>query len=236
VCLSAQQAVACVLKVQVHDFPPYSYVQDGIWQGNRVILSQRLADKLNCDIEYLNVPFGRALMLMEEGKLDIIFNLTKTSSRHNTMLFIAPHQLEVLVVGVHTDYPQWLQLNSIKELQEFPGHIALTKGSYVGPLLEKMRTDPKFAQKFIEVADRRAKNELVLKGRAQAVIEDKDYLKYAIENFSDYQHIVITPLMLSEAPVYMALSRKSPLFTRHEEFTQAVIELQKSGLWPSISD
>lgn len=223
-----------MMKVQVHEFPPYSYLQGTEWQGSRVVLSQRLAEKLNCRIEYLEVPFGRALMLVEEGKLDFIFNLTKTPARINSMLFLAPHHLEVLVVGVHKSYPEWLQLSTLTELQKFPGRIALTTGSYLGQAFEKMRVDPEFADKFIEVADRRAKNELVLKGRAQGVIEERDYLRYAIENFPNYQNIMITPLVLSEAPVYLALSRKSPFFQRNEEINQAIIELQKAGLWPII--
>lgn len=225
---------ACVIKVQVNEFPPYSYFQDQAWQGSRVVLSERLAAKLNCQVQYLEVPFGRALMLIEQGKLDLIFNLTKTDSRNQTMLFLAPHQLEVLVVGVHKSYPEWLGLNSLAELQQFPGRIALTTGSYLGIAVEKIRHNPKYAQNFIDVADRRAKNELVLKGRAQAVIEERDYLRYAIEIFPNYQNLVIAPLVLSETPVYLALSRKSALFGRHEEISQAIIELQKAGLWPTI--
>jgi polar amino acid transport system substrate-binding protein len=224
------------MKVQVNEFPPYSYFQDQAWQGSRVVLSQRLAAKLNCQIEYLDVPFGRALLLIEQGKLDFIFNLTKTEARNKTMLFLAPHQLEVLVLGVLKSYPEWLQLQSLAELLQFPGRIALTTGSYLGPVMENVRVSPEYADKFIDVADRRAKNELVLKGRAQAVIEERDYLQYAIENFPDYQNLVITPLILSESPVYLAFSRKSPLFHRHEEISQAIIELQKAGLWPNIVD
>lgn len=224
------------MKVQVNEFPPYSYFQDQAWQGSRVVLSQRLAAKLNCQIEYLDVPFGRALLLIEQGKLDFIFNLTKTEARNKTMLFLAPHQLEVLVLGVLKSYPEWLQLQSLAELLQFPGRIALTTGSYLGPVMENVRVSPEYADKFIDVADRRAKNELVLKGRAQAVIEERDYLQYAIENFPDYQNLVITPLILSESPVYLAFSRKSPLFHRQEEISQAIIELQKAGLWPNIVD
>ena len=201
---------------------------------NDEYFTEKLAEKLNCRIEYLEVPFGRALMLIEEGKLDFIFNLTKTPERVNSMLFLAPHQLEVLVVGVHKSYREWLQLSNLGEWQKLPGRIGLTTGSYLGNAFERMRTDPEFIDKFIEVADRRAKNELVLKGRAQGVIEERDYLRYAIENFPNYQNITITPLLLSETPVYLALSRKSALFKRHEEITQAIIELQKAGLWPMI--
>ncbi|OBP14362.1 hypothetical protein A5320_11320 [Rheinheimera sp. SA_1] len=225
---------ACVMKVQVNEFPPYSYFQDQAWQGSRVVLSQRLAAKLDCQVEYLDVPFGRALKLVEQGELDFIFNLTKTDSRNNTMLFLAPHQLEVLVVGVHKSYPEWLGLNSLAELQQFPGRIALTTGSYLGVEVEKIRNNPQYAKNFIDVADRKAKNELVLKGRAQAVIEERDYLRYAIENFPNYQNLVITPLILSETPVYLALSRKSKMFARHDEISQAIIELQKAGLWPNV--
>jgi hypothetical protein len=34
----------------------------------------------------------------------------------------------------------------------------------------------------------------------------------------------------------MALSRKSPLYQRHDDIVQAVLELQKNQLWPSIPD
>jgi len=225
---------ACVMRVQVNEFPPYSYFQNQAWQGSRVVLSQRLATKLNCQVEYFDVPFGRALLLMEQGKLDFIFNLTKTKDRQTTMLFLAPHQTEVLVVAVLKSYPEWLQLQSLAELQGFPGRIAVAHGSYLGPLMEKIRNNPKYLNKFIAVADRRAKNEMVLKDRAQAVVEDRDFLQYAIENFTDYQNLVITPLILSESPVYLALSRKSKMYTRHAEISQAIIELQKDSLWPNI--
>jgi len=232
--LGSFPALACVMKVQVHDFPPYSYLQGTEWHGSRVVLSQRLAEKLNCRIEYLDVPFGRALILMEEGQIDFIFNLTKTAEREKAMLFLVPHQLEVLVIGVHKSYPEWLQLSSIPELQQFPGRIALTTGSYLGKAFETIRSDHHYADKFVEVADRRAKNELVVKGRAHGVIEERDYLRYAVENFPDYQNIVIAPLVLSESPVYLALSRRSQLMLRREDILQAIVELQKAGLWPSI--
>lgn len=234
--LGSFPALACVIKVQVHDFPPYSYLQGTEWHGSRVVLSQRLAAKLNCRIDYLDVPFGRALILMEAGQIDFIFNLTRTAAREKFVAFLAPHQLEVLVVGVHKSYPEWLQLSSIPELQQFPGRIALTTGSYLGKAFETIRADSDYADKFIEVADRRAKNELVVKGRAQGVIEERDYLHYAVENFPDYQNIVIAPLVLSESPVYLALSRKSPLMQRRDEILQAILELQQAGLWPLIID
>jgi polar amino acid transport system substrate-binding protein len=227
-------ASACVIKVQVNEFPPYSHLEGKVWQGSRVVLSERLAKKLGCQIQYLDVPFARALLLMEQGDLDFMFNLTKTASRNQSMFFLSAHQREVLVLGVLKSYPDWLQLNSVAELINFPGRIAVTNGSYLGPTFEKLRNDPKYEDKFIHVTDRRAKNELVVKGRAQGVVEERDYLRYAIDNFPDYQNIVITPLVLSDSAVYMAISRKSVLFSRQTEISQAIIELQKAGAWPEV--
>ncbi len=224
-------AQACTIRVQVNDFPPYSYWQDGRWQGSRVVLAERLAAKLHCNTEYLDIAWGRALLLMQQGKLDLMFNLSKTPEREQAMLFLAPHHTETLVLAVTSEMTEWHFISNLKELRLFPGTIALTQGGYMGPQFNAFAKDPIQAKKIVLMPHRKAKTELVLKGRAQALIEDKDYLQYAISNFPAYQKLVLTPLVLSQTPVYAALSRKSVVFSRAAEFELAIAELIKEGHW-----
>jgi len=224
-------AQACTLKVQVNDFPPYSYWQEGRWQGSRVVLAERLAAKLKCKTNYLDVAWGRALLLMQQGELDLMFNLTKTKEREAAMLFLAPHHTETLVLAVTAEMSQWRFISSLNDLRIFPGSIAITQGSYLGAAFAAFVNEPVQAKKIVSVAHRKAKTELVLKGRAQAVVEDRDYLNYAINNFPAYQSLQLTPLVLSETQVYAALSKKSPLWQRADEFELAIAELIKEDLW-----
>lgn len=232
-CLASIDAVSCTLKVQVHDFPPYSYLVDRQWQGSRVVLSQRLASKLGCQLQYLDVSWGRALRLMQSGELDLMFNLTKTKGRSSFMVFLAPHHTEVLSMAVHKNLPQWQHLSSFADLKNFPGQIAITQGSFLGEAFESFAADPIQHAKLLAVPHRKAKNELVLKGRADAVIEDQAYLRYAISTFPEYQQLLLTSFVIAETEVYLALSKKSPWFSRQAEMEQAIAELQHAGLWHS---
>lgn len=229
--LTGAAAQACILKVQVNDFPPYSYWQDGRWQGSRVVLAERLAAKLRCKTDYLDVAWGRALLLMQQGELDLMFNLTKTKEREAAMFFLSPHHTETLVLAVTADMAQWRFISSLNDLRTFPGSIAITQGSYLGAAFSAFAKDPMQAKKIVAVAHRKAKTELVLKGRAQAVVEDRDYLNYAISNFPAYQSLQVTPLIISETQVYAALSKKSQLGQRAGEFELAIAELIKEDLW-----
>ena len=87
------------------------------------------------------------------------------------------------------------------------------------------------AHKTLEVAERRVKNELVLKDRAQGLVEDLDYLKFAIANFPEYQQLTITPLRLSQTKVSAGFSKNSVLFKQKQQLVQAIAELDAEGLW-----
>lgn len=223
--------LACEIKVQVSDFPPYSYQKDGEWQGSRVVLSQRLGQKLNCTVRFMDVPWARALLLMQQGDIDLMFNLTPTPDRQHYIWFSRPHHLERLAFATTLTEPQWRQISSLNALSNFPGTIALTQGSFMGAQMQKMLQQSAFRQKTIEVAERRIKNELVLKDRAQGLVEDLDYLQFAIANFPEYQQLTITPLRLTQTKVTAGFSKNSVLAAQQKQIEQAITELDQAGLW-----
>lgn len=200
-----------------------------------MVLSQRLAQKLNCSVRFLDVPWARALLLMQQGDIDLMFNLTPTPDRQHYIWFSRPHHLERLAFATTLTDPQWQQISSIKALFNFPGTIALTQGSFMGAQMQTMLQQPTFRQKTIEVAERRVKNELVLKDRAQGLVEDLDYLRFARANFPEYQHLVITPLRLNETLVAAGFSKNSALASQQKQIELAIAELDQSGLWFSES-
>ena len=222
---------ACELRVQVSDFPPYSYEKDGEWRGSRVVLTQRLAQKINCTVRFLDVPWARAFILMQQGDLDLMFNLTQTAERQHFIWFSRPHHLERLAFATTLAEPQWRQVSALAELFDFPGTIALTQGSFMGAEMQMMLQKPDFRQKTIEVAERRVKNELVLKDRAQGLVEDLDYLQFARANFPEYQHLVITPLRLTKTQVAAGFSKTSISPALLKQIEQAIAELDAAGLW-----
>ena len=98
------------------------------------------------------------------------------------------------------------------------------------PMMELLQQS-KFRHQPLEVAERRIKNELVLKDRAQGVVEDLDYLKFAIANFPEYQQLTITPLRLTQTKVSAGFSKNSVLFKQKQQLEQAIAELDAEGLW-----
>lgn len=220
---------ACVLRVHVNDFPPYSYQKDGQWQGSRVVLSTRLAEKIGCQLQLLDLTWARALAMLESGDLDLMFNLTMTPDRQQFAWFSLPHHKERLVFA--TTLSEWQHIEQLDALALFPGVIAITQGSYMGQQFMRLLTTPQFQRHIAAVSQRKAKNELVLRNRAQGLIEDIDFLKFAINNYPGYDKILITPLILSEQDVRAGLSKKSPLYPRKTDIELAISQLEQAGWW-----
>lgn len=179
----------------------------------------------------MDVPWARALLLMQQGDIDLMFNLTPTPDRQHYIWFSRPHHLERLAFATTLTDPQWRQISNLNALSNFPGTIALTQGSFMGAQMQKMLQQSAFRQKTIEVAERRIKNELVLKDRAQGLVEDLDYLQFAIANFPEYQQLTITPLRLTRTKVAAGFSKNSVLSTQRIQIEQAIAELDDAGLW-----
>jgi polar amino acid transport system substrate-binding protein len=220
---------ACVLRVQVNDFPPYSYLKDDKWQGSRVVLSTRLAEKLGCQLQLLDLTWARALAMLETGDLDLMFNLTVTADRQKFIMFTAPHHHERLVFA--TSLADWKEVSTIDELRLFPGVIAITQGSYMGAPFMSLLENSRFKSHIAAVSQRKAKNELVLKNRAQGVVEDQDFLKFAMNNYPGYDNVFITPLVFAEQDVCAGFSKKSPMYSRKSDIELAISQLDQLGLW-----
>lgn len=151
-------AFACVLRVHVNDFPPYSYKVDDQWQGSRVVLSKRLASKLNCDVEFLELTWARALAMMQSGELDLMFNLTVTEERRQFIWYTLPHHHERLVFA--TTLSDWQHTNAISSLAQFPGIIAVTQGSFMGQQFMSMLQNRSFLRRVVAVSQRKAKQKM----------------------------------------------------------------------------
>lgn len=187
--------------------------------------------KINCGLRFYDVPWARALILLQQGDLDLMFNLTPTPTREAFLWFSQPHHLEQLAFATTLTEPQWQQLLDLTTLTEFPGTIALTQGSFMGKPMMLLLQQSKFRHQPLEVAERRIKNELVLKDRVQGLVEDLDYLKFAIANFPEYQQLAITPLRLLQTKVSAGFSKNSVLFKQKQQLVQAIAELDAEGLW-----
>lgn len=225
--LMSPVSLACQLTMQAQHFPP-RFIKDaaGNWSGFNIEVFRLLANKMGCEAQFLEIPWGRAIQLLASGGIDAMSNMSYNAERAEFALFIGPHQQEQvqLVTNQQPDPAK----TSLTDLIKGSQLITLMKGIYYGQAFEQaIATFPEFAQRLVFVTTNQQKLELFLTGRVQFMLEDQINLQQL------YQQQILEPqrhpalFILYENPVYFAFSKQR--WPNKEQLDKAWQELVVEG-------
>ena len=202
-------AQACEISFRVYNFPPYSYKnQHQQWTGSDVELMQNLAISVNCDLQLLELPFGRALKLLKSGNLDAMMQLTKLPAREKYITFVGPVRTENMRLVSHTDVP--FTLTSLKQIRDLPGQIAMQRDIFISHEFDYLlQNDTQFRTQVFQTLGNKNISELLFTNRVVGYIGDQNNLNYLIKNQTRFSELKLHPLIFNEEAVFLGISRLS---------------------------
>ncbi|WP_164882483.1 substrate-binding periplasmic protein [Paenirhodobacter populi] len=89
----------------MEDFLPYSFMAEGRFRGIDVEILDRAADALGVGLDYVPLPWRRALLAFDTSNDDALFQLTPTEERARKWLMVGPIRNTVIVPVVRADSP-----------------------------------------------------------------------------------------------------------------------------------
>ncbi len=135
----------CVIRLRVNESPP-SYFKDssGNWTGFVVEQGTAVIEEAGCRAKYVKAPWGRGILLLEEGGIDMMGVMSITEEREAFAHFIGPHYFEImrLVVAKDSNY----LITKHEDLKNLPQKIMLERGTYYGDEIAKLLKDASFAK------------------------------------------------------------------------------------------
>jgi len=219
---------SCQLVVRMENFNPESRLTPNkSWKGIDVELIQKLLMQAGCQFSIIELPWARSLDMLANGEIDMMINVTKTKEREASFNFIGPIRNEVIVLATDAETP--VILSNITDILKLEKPIAVQRGSFYGPVIEKLRLSKAGKDNFVQVIDNDTKILLMRAGRISGFLEAKRNLTIGPERIARYEGIWFHPLIIHQSPVYFALSKKSvkaPLFKRIQSAFKANDVLQ----------
>lgn len=88
--LSEKGKVILTVAIEEIGYFPFNYEENGKIKGFSVDILEYIEANSNYDFEFIALPWPRALYLVEQGKIDLILTLFKTSKREQSYHFIEP--------------------------------------------------------------------------------------------------------------------------------------------------
>ncbi len=222
----------CTIRLRVSDSPP-SYFKDlnDNWTGFVVEQGNAVIKEAECKPKYIKAAWGRGLLMLEEGDIDMMGIMSITEERKKFAHFIGPHHSEIqrLVVAKDSNY----RIEKYEDLKNLPKRIMLERDSYYGEEMASLLKDESFVKNVqwtSHIALTPPVIEKVTIGRVSGFISyvTPGGLKKVTKQVKYH------PFIINSDPVYFGVSKKSVSPLILERLQKAVERLKAKGEFNAI--
>lgn len=145
--LAEQSRGECELRVGWDNWPPYIELEDGQFHGLEYDLLKATADAAGCSLHMMQVPWVRALRMLSDGSLDLLYGAGYSKERDDFAQYSLPYRQEQFVlITMDEAYNQassvslydWIQSVSALGGQR---KLGLFRGNFYGKRMERILDD-----------------------------------------------------------------------------------------------
>ncbi|NDV26405.1 ABC transporter substrate-binding protein [Desulfovibrio sp. JC010] len=213
-------AFARTLTFATDPFPPFYYEEDGTPKGIQYELAKIVFSKMQTRFKIVFVPWKRALLMAESGKVDGVFGLRKTKERLRWMIYPDEPLMEVnTVIFKRVDSPfEYTGISALKGKK-----IGIIKGYTYGK-----EFDESTLFKKEEVADLRHNFLKMLAGRIDMVAAYRAVGIHVLNQMGLQGQIIPCPGKIHVSPLYIGFSKEPGNGKISREFSRILNEFKKS--------
>lgn len=192
---------------------PYIEVTDEEVRGTDVSLIRQALTQAGSALQLRYVPESRAIQMLRQGDIDLLFAASYTQERAQYAWFSQPYRQEQNAVLVHR---QTLQLYpEIKERAYFLMLAArrlvgtYNPSGFYGEDFEAIKQQQPVKNRSLVVFEAQRRLELVANRRADYTIVDRDAAISDLRNHPAAASLMLLPFSLNSAPVHLMLSKQT---------------------------
>lgn len=161
----------CHLRVGWEEWYPLIYERDNQLTGNEFVRLSSLAKQADCQLEFIELPWIRALKSLQEGEIDLLYGASQTPEREVFAQFSRPYRVEQMLLltqreGASQQDPvslsSWL---ATPNASGKPRVLGVILGFYYGDTLDPIVRAPAIQAQRLEVRWDQQLLELLQAGR-----------------------------------------------------------------------
>jgi len=221
---TAQAATPLVIST-LPSAPPHSWTQDGHFVGGSVEIVKRIFSEVNKDVTFITdriIPFTRSLMGVENGSVDLIVPLYINKKRTDYADFSVPLYSSHQVVVVNKSNP--LKFNNLKDLEGLRGATILGYTFGNSQSSDFIKQHP-----VTRVSSAKQLFEMLKRNRIDYFIYPLGPFRIELERTHYTDSFRSLPKPFFSAPLYLAISKKSPFAKQLPQVNQIIEKLKNDG-------
>ena len=220
------------LTMCVDHYPPLQILRDnGEAIGENIAVTRRLVSQLNFELDFTqNIPFGRCLQWLKEGKVDIMGGILDTDDRRQFAHLFLYKDVTIKQFFVRKNGPKINNFSDLKGLR-----IGVIRGVKHFKQFDNARGDH-FNK--VELLSLQAAFGMLNKGRLDAVLCTDRHGHRVIQQNSNFTNNIVASNYSEnhDTQVYIALSKRSAFARYVNDFNKAAEKLYANKTFAKTID
>jgi polar amino acid transport system substrate-binding protein len=201
----------CELSLRWDHDPPFSMeLEDGSVGGIYIDLNRAVFARLGCQARLVRLPWARALLELEQGRLDVLPGAFRKPEReayaHFSGVILEPSRN---ILFLRSDAAQRWPLDNLLQLRDTPLRLGAQIGVSYGADYQTLMADEAFASRVVLNATRLNLWQMVARRRIDGLIADEHSGRFELQSLGLSEHIRPTAVVVSSDAAEVAFSRKS---------------------------
>ncbi len=228
-------ASQCVKTVRWNDDRPYAArAPDGEIRGIDADIVREALRRLGCTASFVELPWARALLNLERGKLDVLPNALQTEDRMRFGHFSEPYisSRNVLFVAVHKEAR--FKLNTLADLIDTDFRLGVQAQATYGPEYDELIANDKFRKRLTFTRAQTNGWEMIKLGRIDGQLADEFTGLAELHELGFSRLIRKSAISLVQSPGRFAFSRQSTEPEFVNRFNQALTDMKADGSYRTL--
>ena len=236
--LCSSVSYACQLASVWEPYSPYQYQsEDGTITGLDIDLLRAVAKEASCTIQFENIPWKRALLLLKEGDLHIASGASKTHEREQYAFFSDAYREEIMHLYVQKRYRKKWRFTDLEGLSKSTARVGTVRGYSYGSEFEALRNVEPFKSRITQVLSDEQNLDRLMAGREDLALIERFVASNLISRIKDgHSKIAPMPINVKTGNIHFLFSKLAVKPDVVSQFNQALIRVIKNGQYQAIVD
>ncbi|OYQ32470.1 hypothetical protein CHU95_16895 [Niveispirillum lacus] len=201
-------ASACILRFAWTEFPPYQTLgADGKPSGIDVDLVNEIGRRMPCAIQWELAPRPRAVLLVQEGKVDAVVGVARTAERDTFGIYSPPVREGRNVLIVRKGATSRFAYDSLTALAGSAFRLGVVSGSRYSQEFEDLTRSGALADNVIPVQNGESAMAMLMRDRIDGFLDGHRTALSRAAQLGLADEIEVHPMFVSEHKAYVLFSR-----------------------------
>lgn len=233
--LAAAGANGCEKSVRWAEDPPFDMrTEQGQLRGVYADLLREALLRMGCDARFVEMPWARGLLSIQQGSLDILPGALPTAERSRFALFSIPFILSPNVLFISRAAAGKYHFQRLEDLIGTDFRLGAQIDVVYSGAYKRLLQNPAFRERLVMISSREGAWKMIKAGRLDGLIADEITGVLELQKLELDADVLRSGLIVSDEPAVVAFSRKSvsPAFVK--QFDRTLSGMLSDGSWARI--